>query len=96
MSTINGKIYPLWQQFVDKKATFIGRELEDFDIGMSATTQVTDIELRPNGDDSAFFEIIGKDFGCGFDVRYGGITAGEPGWLTFAGYGGHTFRMKSQ
>lgn len=57
-------------------------------------TKITDITLSPNGKDSAFFEVKGKDFGCGFDVHHGGIIPGEEGWLTFSGYGGHTFRIK--
>jgi len=27
-------------------------------------------------------------------VAVGGVTGGEEGWLTFAGYGGHTFRIQ--
>lgn len=93
---VNGKYYPLWQQFVDKKDRFIGGTLEDHDMGMTASTTVTDVRLEPNGEDSACFEIDGEDFGCGFDVRYGGIGTGEPGWLTFHGYGSHWFRVKTK
>jgi hypothetical protein len=101
---INGKVYPMWEQFVEKKNEFIGGILEDFGDSLDRTlmdaeeethhTEITDIELRPNGKDSAFFEIIGKDFGCGFDVAHGGITAGEKDWITFSGYGGHEFRIR--
>lgn len=93
---INGKEYPMWSQFVDKKADFIGRDLEDHDMGMIAKTKVTDITLKPNGEDSAFFSVEGEDFGCGFDVGHGGIGAGEDGWITFYGYGGHTWRIKAE
>ncbi len=99
---VNGKTYPMWGQFIEKKSEFAGGILEDFGDSFdrsvsgaeSAQTTITDIQLRPNGKDSAFFEIIGKDFGCGFDVAHGGIGAGETGWLTFYGYGGHEFRIK--
>lgn len=93
---INGKYYPLWSQFVEKKNKFIGGILEDLDMGMSQKTEITDITLEANGEDSAFFSVEGKDFGCGFDVSVGGITAGEKGRLTFSGYGGHTWRIKEQ
>lgn len=91
---INGRRYPLWSQFVQNKSKWIGGVLEDRDMGMSMKTVITDVELRSNGDDSAFFEVHGEDFGCGFDVTYGGVTSGESGWITFSGYGGHEWRIK--
>ena len=91
---VNGKEYPMWSQFVEKEADFIGNVLEDFDMGMESTTVVTGISLKPNGDDSAMFCIDGEDFSCGFDVKYGGIIAGDEGYLTFSGYGGHVFRVR--
>jgi len=107
MIEINGKVYPLWNQFIDQKEKWIGGVLEDFGDSMDRamfnldksdlTTEITDITLVPNGTDSAFFSIEGKDFGCGFDVQYGGIPGSqEPGWLTFSGYGGHKFRIKEK
>jgi len=92
---INGREYPMWSQFVEKQNEFKGRILEDHDMGEVSSTKVTGIRLEPNGKDSAFFTIDGADFSCGFDVKYGGITGGEPGWLTFSGYGGHMFRVKN-
>lgn len=92
---INGKIYPMWNQFIEKKDNFIGGILEDTDMGIKGATTITDITLEPNGEDSAFFRIEGEDFGCGFDVGYGGIGRGDEGWITFYGYGGHTFRIES-
>ena len=91
---VNGKEYPLWSQFVERQKEWIGGILEDHDMGMLMKTEITGIELVPNGDDSAFFSVDGKDFSCGFDVNYGGIQAGEEDWLTFSGYGGHTWRIK--
>jgi len=101
---INGKQYPLWSQFVDRKAEYIGKVLQDFgdpmdraiagsDAGL--TTEITDITLTPNGKESAAFSVIGKDFTCAFDVQYGGVSEGASGWVTFAGYGGHAWRIQS-
>lgn len=96
---VNGKHYPLWQQFADRQAEFIGGTLQDLDRsfpsdGSDPTTKITSIELNPNGKDSAFFMVNGEDFSCGFCVSVGGVTSGEEGWLTFCGYQGHTWRIK--
>lgn len=102
---INGREYPLWSQFVENQHKWVGGILEDFGDSFDSminpnhekmSTKITSINLLPNGDDSAFFEVIGEDFSCGFDVKYGGIGGGETnsGWLTFNGYGGHTWRIK--
>lgn len=100
---VNGKEYPLWSQFVERKDEWIGGILEDFGDSMDRSmgmgdmkTEITDIRLKPNGESSAFFEVAGKDFGCGFDVKGGGVTAGEEGYITFSGYGGHTWRIKQK
>ena len=104
MEAVNGKTYPLWGQFVDRKEEWIGGELEDFgdsmDRGMGyegTKAIIKDIELRPNGEESAFFEILTDKGGFGFDVSVGGIGGDqkEP-WLTFSGYGGHKFRIKKK
>lgn len=102
MLKVNGKYYPLWSQFVEKKEKWIGGILIDYGDALDRfvdyegdTTTIKDIELVANGKDSAFFSIIGEDFDCGFDVKYGGISSeGEEGWLTFSGYGGHQFSIK--
>ena len=101
MKEINGKVYPLWSQFVEKKEEWIGGLLEDKGDSMdravgveSARTKIVDVQLNPNGEDSAFFEIIGKDFSCGFSTEFGGVVGGEEGWITLSGYGGHSFRIK--
>lgn len=93
---VNGRSYPLWSQFVHGKDKWIGGILEDRDMGMSMKTEITDVELRANGHDSAWFGVDGKDFSCGFDVKYGGVSGGETGWITFHGYGGHEWRIKSK
>lgn len=104
MIEINGKTYPLWSQFVERKKEWVGGVLEDFGDAMDAalglsdgpvTTIITDIKLEPNGDNSAFFSVVGEDFTCGFDVGVGGIGGQqEDGWLTFSGYAGHKWRIK--
>lgn len=110
MIEVNGKEYPLWSQFVENKKKWIGGSLEDFGDSMdrafgmldaderlaAVLTEIVDIELKPNGNDSALFNVVGKNFTCGFDVEVGGITAGEDGWITFSGYGGHTWRIKER
>ena len=93
---VNGKVYPMWGQFVQKKDKFIGGTLENYDMGMRENTEITDIILKPNGTDSAYFMVGGKNFSCGGDVSVLGIIGGEPGWLTFHGYGGHIWRIKKK
>lgn len=68
---VNGKTYPLWGQFVEKKAQWIGGTLQDHECEES--TIITDIRLEPNGKDSAMFTIKGEAYSCAFDVRYGGV-----------------------
>lgn len=91
MKTINGKVYPMWSQFVERQNEWIGKKLQEGRF----TTKITGIALSPNGKTSAWFEIQGEDFTCGGDVRYVGIGAGKDGWITFSGYDGHTFRIES-
>lgn len=91
----NGRTYPLWSQFVERKSEFIGKVLEDHDLGMVMSTTITDVELVLNGDESAFFRVVGEHFSCGFDVNHGGLVGGDKGWITFSGYGGHTWRIQS-
>lgn len=98
---VNGKEYTFWGQFVKQQQDWIGGVLEDSGDSMdkamglgNMTTEITGIVLRPNGEDSAYFEVEGKDFGCGFGVEYGGVTGGEKGWITFSGYMGHEWRIK--
>ena len=64
---INGRVYPMWSQFVEKKSEWIGGTLYDIDMGVKNKTTITDIELIPNGDDSALFRVKGEKFDCGFD-----------------------------
>lgn len=93
----------MWGQFVEKQNEWKGGILEDLGDSMDRRmgmvpmkTEIIGIQLRPNGEDSAFFEVNGKDYDCGFDVHHGGIGTGEEGWITFSGYGGHTWRIKQK
>jgi hypothetical protein len=88
---INGKQYPLWSQFIERKDEFIGGILQEDD----EKTVITDIVLVPNSE-SAFFEVKGENFSCGFDVGYGGIIGGDADWITFQGYGDHIWRVRSK
>ena len=93
---INGKQYPLWSGFVAKKDQFVGGILQEFDLDHWIETTITDIVLEPNGENSAFFRVVGKDFSCGFDCQTGGLVVGDEGRITFMGYGGHTWRIKEK
>ena len=82
MITINGRQYPLWSQFVERKEEWIGGTLIEINLDPhikadQIKTEITNIELVPNGFDSAFFKVCGKDFFCGFDVRYGGVSGAD-------------------
>jgi len=92
---VNGKFYPMWQDFVDKQGRFKGWLLLDEDDSFEpcVSTFVVGISLRPNGETSAFFEIEGEDYGCGADVSHLGMNAAEGGGFRFYGYGGHTWTM---
>lgn len=101
---VNGKEYPMWSQFVEKKDEWIGGILSDFGdsfdrrMGISPMeTIIIDVVLEPNGDDSAFFMVKGENFECGFDVQHGGIGGNqEDGWINFSGYGGHSWKIKKK
>ena len=104
MELINNKVYPLLGAIVDNKNKWINGVLEDFGDFMDVRifgenahciTSIVNISLKPNGPDSAYFTIHGKDFDCGFDVEYGGISSGELGWITFSGFQGHSFRIRA-
>ena len=101
---VNGKYYPLWSQFVERKDEWIGGVLQDFGdsidtkLGLAkeggVSTVIIDVTLEPSGEDSAFFSFEGEDFSCGFSVKHGGVVGGEEGWITFSGGGGHKWRVK--
>ena len=100
---VNGKEYPMWSQFVERKQEWIGGLMRDTGSNMDRsfglkpmTTEIMDIELVPNGENSAFFRVKGKDFSCGFDVSVGGVSGNgeDKEWLSFRGYGGHRWAIK--
>lgn len=92
--TVNGKVYPLWNQFVDASDEWHGGMLEEIESNSISGTLIENIDLYPNGETSAVFEVNGKRFTCACDVQYLGITDGEKGWITFSGYGGQQFRIR--
>lgn len=93
MVIVNGREYPLWNQFVDQQEEWECGTLKSEEMGQILETFVTGITLKPNGEDSAFFTIEGEDFSCGFDVKHGGISSDErcKDGITFKGYGDHVF-----
>jgi len=99
---INGKSYPLWSKFV-QDLDWIGGELQDLDPESGgATTTIERIELKPNGFDSAWFEVSGPNWGCGSDAKYLGVVCNaskediDGGWIRFRGFGGHEWRIRRQ
>lgn len=88
MNVINGRTYPLWQQFVDRKDEWIGGTLTD--PPGEDPTLITDVELKANGTDSAMFSFLGTDYDCGFDVGFGGVTGDhvENGLMFIRSFGG--------
>lgn len=106
MEPINGKVYPLWGQFVDRKDEWIGGALESFGAVVdrvngktSAITTIEDIIMEPKGTTSAIFKIVGKDFTCESDVKFLAIDttkfpSPDKDFLTLHGEGGHIFRFK--
>ena len=102
MIEINGKEYPLWSKFVEGKERWIGGILEDLDndpiLGDIPDEErrgiITDIKLEPNGETHAFFSVVSGNVSCGFSTDIGGVIGGDEGWITFCGYGGHTWRIK--
>lgn len=100
---VNGKEYKMWGQFIAEKEKWIGGQMHEISDsfprahnGNIPSTTIMDMRLRPNGDDSAYFEVIGKSYSCGSDVRYLGIVSGDEGWITFSGYGKHTWRIQEK
>ena len=96
MTEINGKTYPMWSQFAEGKEKWIGGVLQEIDsiMGAAPETAITDVTLGPNGDESAIITCHGKEYSCGYDVKYCGVGAGEEGWLTIYSQWGDGFRVK--
>lgn len=88
---VNGRFYPMWGQFIEKKQQWIGGILEDLETGIS--TEIVDISLMPSGLGSAYFKVKGEGFSCGFDVQHGGIGSGEPPYVNFSTRFGLNFRI---
>ncbi|MFH1969210.1 MAG: hypothetical protein ABIJ53_02700 [Verrucomicrobiota bacterium] len=90
----------IWEQFVESKKEWIGGTLTDFGDGdpfvdqsfYPDKTEIMDIELTNN---ETFFRVVGKEWGCGFNVEYGGIydSPAVPDTIRFQGYGGHVWQI---
>ena len=69
MDKNNGKYDSMLSQFVKRKEEWIGGILEDHVMGIIGETKITDITLKPNGDDSAYFTVDGEHFQDMMDKR---------------------------
>lgn len=80
MLEVNGKTYPMWSQFVEKKEKWVGGEMFSVDnmLGPAPPTRIIDVDLIPNGDDSAMICFRGEDYDCTSDVQYCGIGTPHP------------------
>ena len=101
MIEINGRVYPMWSQFVERKDEWIGgilQELEDswpkVADGPFPKTFIHDITLTENGPNAAYFSVKGETYSCGGSTECLGVIGGEEGWITFSGYGGHKWRIQ--
>ena len=83
MKEINGKVYPMWNQFLDAEKEWIGGTLINIDMGLTAETKITGVILEKNGDKSEIFGFKGEDFDCTSDVRYVGIGHEKPNYKDF-------------
>ena len=87
----------MWGQFVERKEEWIGGKLIEVDGDRTYESEITDIDLTPNGEDSAYFKIHAVGGGCGFDVGHGGIDPQkivEHG-ITFGGPMGARFAIQT-
>ena len=103
---VNGKVYTMWQQFVQKKDEWIGGILTDYHDsfdrsagnGEPMKTKIKDIELIPNGKDGAAFHVVGEEFTCGGSVEYLGIMGADipemKHGICIGGYGGHKWTIE--
>lgn len=99
METINGKTYPMWSQFVEKKSEWIGGQLQEIDsvMGQAPVTEIKDVTLEPNGDESAMITFHGENYVCGYDVQHCGIDpSGPEGWLTISSQWGDRFQVRKR
>ena len=87
---INGNEYPLWNEFIARKEEFIGKKLVNVTEKYTSETIIEDMFLIPNGTESAYFNIKGKDFDCGLDIHYGGFgdSKGEESIISFSSLSG--------
>ena len=88
----------------ERKEEWIGGELQELTDSFpvlsddAPITKIVDITLKPNGEKDAFFQVEGESYGCGFCTAIGGVMGvkSDEGWLTLAGYAGHTWRIRKR
>lgn len=98
---VNGKFYPMWGQFVEHKDDWIGGQMFDMDslMGPSDVTEITNVELIPNGKESAMICFRGKDFDLTSDVEFCVVHSPDPTqpeYLVIATRFGSTFYIKQR
>lgn len=98
---INSKTYPMWSQFVERKNEWVGGKMFEVDSVMGATpmTEIVNIELVPNGPESAMICIRGIDYDCCADVQYcgiGGTDQLQPGFLAIFTQFGSTYYIQQR
>lgn len=103
---VNGKFYSMWGGIIKNKEKWIGGKLSETcddrmlnSFGETVIDEITDITLKPNGDDSAYFEVhVKHGRNCGFDVAYGRIDGrnSNDGWLGFRSVYGDPFKIKER
>jgi hypothetical protein len=91
---VNGKTYPMWGQWVEKKESFVGATIEDLESpGIEST--ITDVRLLPSGTNSAmlsFSTAAGWSACC--DVGYLAMSSPETGVVDLiASFGGWHMRI---
>ena len=89
---INGKVYPLWQQFHGLNTQWVGGCIFDHEYGLSIERPLKEIRLEASGEDSAALVFdIGEESPWFSDVGYIGIGGKGPngGLMLSRRDGGH-------
>jgi hypothetical protein len=88
----------MWKEIVEQKEKWIGGILEEFPdppFSESLQTVIQNIKLfDEDGDTILMFECA--DFDECFNIKYGGVVAGEEGWITFSVMYCPGFRIKEK
>ena len=89
-----------FQEIADHQADWIGGTLEEQGDHATrgnrlalSTTQIIGVRLQEE-DGQMVFEVEGVAFNCQGSLSLLGEIQGEPGWRTFYGFNGHTWRIR--